>query len=83
MILICEEWCYRHHLASDTEKAAARERFDLAVSDGCGLAVREIFHTAQPLKRGIRCGKEVPQGVTTLVHVHEQDDSTWTDLTQQ
>ncbi len=85
MILICEEYCFRHHLASATEKVAARERFDTAVSeahDGGIINVRKVFHTAQPLKRGTRCG-EPPQGVTVFVHLHEADDSRWTDLTQQ
>jgi hypothetical protein len=44
--------------------------------------VRQVFHTAQPLKRGTRCG-EPPQGVTVFVHLHASDDSRWTDLTQQ
>jgi hypothetical protein len=87
MILICEEYCFRHHLASATEKVAARERFNNAVSEAAGkdggfISVREIFHTAQPLKRGTRC-KDIPQGVTVIVHLHEAEDSRWTDLTQQ
>lgn len=87
MILICEEYCYHHHLASATEKVAARERFDLAVEDalkrGCGVGTaKTLFRTAAPLKRGIRCNNP-PPGVTVIVHLHEGDDSTWTDLTQQ
>jgi hypothetical protein len=85
MILICEEHCFRHYTASSAEKSAARERFDLAVNDAADggiIAVKTIFFTAEPLKRGIRCGNP-PEGVTVIVHLHEADDSSWTDLTQQ
>ena len=86
MILICEEYCFRHHLASAAEKVAARERFNSAVAEaseeGAIINVRKVFHTAQPLKRGTRC-RELPQGVTVFVHLHDSDDSRWTDLTQQ
>lgn len=90
MILICEEYCFRHWLASATEKVAARERFDLAVAeatakeDGGGVGTaKSLFTTARPLKWGTRCGPTPPPGITVLVHLHEGDDSTWTDLTQQ
>lgn len=87
MILICEEYCFRHWLASATEKVAARERFDLAVGealeDGHGVGTaKSLFTTARPLKWGTRCGTP-PPGVTVVVHLHEGDDSSWTDLTQQ
>ena len=88
MILVCEEYCYRHYLASSTEKVAARERFDAAVEEArerdCGVgAAKTLFHTAVPLKWGTYCGGNPPPGVTILVHLHEGVDSTWTDLTQQ
>lgn len=88
MILICEEYCYRHHLASATEKVAARERFDLAVAEArerdCGVGTaKSLFATARPLKRGIRCDGPPPPGITVIVYLHEGYDSTWTDLTQQ
>jgi len=87
VILICEEYCYRHYLASATEKGAARERFDLALAeaqeDGCGVGMaKTLFQTARPLRRGTRCGNP-PPGITDVVHLHQADDSYWTDLTQQ
>ncbi len=85
IIMICEEYCFRHWTVAEADTVAARERFDAARGRSGMLSVRDIFPNARPFSR-----KDVPRGkcpcalyqpgVVASVHVHEAEDSHWRDL---